>query len=224
MKKIFSTLFPVLYICWAIVAISLTFYIGGLSNDNLTHIVILVLLIFSLGIFCFLNPVNPGRFFISSCVMLAALGEGAYMISKPVLDSLLVPRDAKVGLFLHHYVIDLAFTLPAYVLIFFVIWKLITTFRYSRWEYIFLVGLGQAIGDGSSFFLMNPGLVWLIPFIMLNYHAMNVAPYLRIEKFLSEKNRRDSKWKYPLTLGAVFASYFFSGTVIKIAARALGMD
>jgi hypothetical protein len=146
------------------------------------------------------------------------------MISKPVLDNLIIKKGATFGLFIHNYAIDLALTIPVYFLIFWVMWTLINKFKYTKWEYIFLMALGQAIGDGSSFFFLNPGLLLLIPFIMLNYHAMNVAPYLQIKDSLESKERSNSKWKYPITIFAIWATYFIGGTMIKIVAKMLGLE
>lgn len=213
-----------IYLAWSTIAISIAFLAGKLSNDNITHLFILGFLLLSLFLFRYFNPKRPKLFFIISCSVLAALGEGAYMISKPVLPSLLTPLNAPLELFIHNYLIDLALTIPVYIFIFSVIWWLINKFNYSRWEYIFLFALGQALGDGSSFFALNPFLLILIPFIMLNYHAMNVAPYLRIEKYLSEKTRSNSLWKYPLAIICVWASYFIGGTAIKVMVKILNIE
>ena len=211
-----------LYLIWAVVTISLTFLKDGLSNDNITHLIILLILALSLFIFKHLHPKNPKRFFIISGVILAGLVEGAYMITKPVLPSLLVNiRNFNFETFINNYAIDLLLTIPIYFLIFWVIWKLINKYNYTKWEYIFLFALGQAIGDGSGFFLLNPLGLLFIPYVMLNYHAMNIAPYLAVKNYISEFPKSSSRWKYIVTIIVLFATYLIGGTLIKIMAGIL---
>lgn len=217
-------IFPKIYLTWASVVILIVFLKGGWSNDNITHVLILVFLVLSLFAFKLFNPKNPKFFFIFSGVVLAAFGEGAYMISKPVLDSLLISRDVTFGQFMYNFLIDLGLTMPVYIVIFYVIWWLINKFNFSRWEYVFFFALGQALGDGSSFFFLNPFLVLFIPFIMLNYHAMNVAPFLTVENHLVSKSRSDSKWKYFIAVGLIWLTYFLGGTYIKIIANIFGLE
>lgn len=223
MKEKLLKILPALYVTWVVFVLVVTFMRDKFSADNITHIVILIQLFGSLLLFRFFNPVHPKRFFIVSGVFLAAIGEGAYMISKPVLDNLLVTLPISWPQFWHNYFVDLALTLPVYVLIFWVIWKLINHFHYSKWEYIFLMALGQSIGDGSSFFFLNPFLLLFIPYIMINYHAMNLAPYLRIQHFLVDKPRSHSWLRYPLTVLLLYLTYFVGGTCIKIVAGFLNL-
>lgn len=223
MKDKLSKILPGLYVTWVVFVLVVTFMRDKFSPDNITHIVILIELFGSLLLFRLFRPAHPKRFFIMSGVFLAAIGEGAYMISKPVLDNLLVTLPISWPVFFHNYFIDLALTLPVYVLIFWVIWKLINYFHYSKWEYIFLMALGQSIGDGSSFFFLNPFLLLFIPYIMINYHAMNLAPYLRIQHYLLNKPRSNSLWKYPLTVIILYITYFIGGTCIKIVTGLLNL-
>lgn len=223
MKNKILKILPGLYVAWVVFVLVVTFIRDKFSADNITHIVILVELFGSLLLFRLFNPVHPKRFFILSGVFLAAIGEGAYMISKPVLPTLLVSLPILWAEFFHHYLIDLALTLPVYVLIFWVIWKLINYFYYLKWEYIFLMALGQSIGDGSSFFFLNPFLLLFIPYIMINYHAMNLAPYLKIQHYLLDKPRSHSLWKYPLTVIILYLTYFIGGTCIKIVAGLINL-
>jgi len=224
MRKAESKILPQLYLLWATVVISITFLKGGLNNDNITHLIILGIFGGSLFIFKFLKPRRPKIFFIFSCVILAASVEGAYMISKPVLSSLLLKDKFTLVQFIHNYSIDLFLTIPVYFLIFWIIWKLINKFNYSKWEYIILIALGQAVGDSGNFFLIQPTLLLFIPYIMINYHAMNVAPFLRIENFLNDIPKSQSKWKYLVTILAIFCSYFFGGVFIKIVASTFNIN
>lgn len=214
-----KNILPKIYIVWFVVSLLIVFGAGKFSNDNITHIILLIILILSLYVFKFLKPKNPGRFFIVSCVILASLGEGTYMISKPVRDYLIITKDSTVAQFFHNYAIDLILTVPIYILIFSLIWALINKYKYSKWEYIFFMALGQAMGDGNSFFLLNPGMLLFVPFIMLNYHAMNVAPFLSIQNSLIDKQRSDSNWKYPVTVITIIFTYFVGGTFIGLLSQ-----
>ena len=71
-----------------------------------------------------------------------------------------------------------------YVVVFASIWRLNQRFQYGRWEYILVFALGQALGDGHQTFLHAPGLLLFLPYDMVNYHAMNVVPYLLVERGL----------------------------------------
>lgn len=211
-----------IYLIWAVISISLVFWNGILSNDNITHIIILAILLFSLRILKNFHPQNPQKFFIVSGVILASLVEGAYMITKPVLPSLTVSLEKfNIGVFIKNYSIDLFLTVPIYILIFWVIWRLINRYNYTKWEYIILFAVGQAIGDGSGFFLVNPLGLLFLPYVMINYHAMNVAPYLAIQSSVADKPKINSKWKYITTVLALFITYLIGGTIIKTVAGIL---
>jgi len=97
-----SKLFTV-YLVWAVLAIWISFQAGGeLTNDKITHLFIIGIMIVSFFVFKFIKPKNPKRFFIFSGVFLASLGEGAYMIAKPVFKDLLVPLNASLSTFLYN--------------------------------------------------------------------------------------------------------------------------
>lgn len=210
---------PKFYVLWAVAAILLTFFKDKFSNDNITHIIILLILWLSLRSFKNVTFRNPKRFFIFWGVALAALVEGAYMITKPVLPSLLVGSATTFAQFIHHYGIDLLLTVPVYYAIFRTAWWLINKYNYSKWEYIFFVALGQALGDGGGFFILQPGALLFLPYVMINYHAMNVAPFLAVRKHLEHKPGSDSRWKYLATVLALVGIYFLGGAAIKTAAK-----
>ncbi len=224
LAKIKNNIFPIIYLLWLIFTVLITFSVSKLSNDNITHIVILIILVLSLFAFKLFKPKNPKRFFIISSVILATLCEGAYMISKPVRESLIITKNSTFIEFIQNYAIDLTFTVPAYILIFFVIWKLINKYNYSTFEYIFLMAFGQALGDGNAFFFANPFMLVFIPYIMLNYHAMNIFPYLKIRDFLKDIPKSNSKWKYPVTVLSLFVTYIFAGGIIHIVAKTIGLE
>ncbi len=206
-----------LYLIWALFVFLIVFIKGGLSSDNVTHIAILVFL-FALLLFYWKFQKNniikdPKYFFITRCVLFAAIVEGCYMISKPVLSSLQIVAGMSPGQMLQNYFIDLLFTVPAYFLIFYVIWRLINKYEYSFWEFAILTALGQALGDGSRTFLQNPSLLLFLPYVMVNYHAMNVVPYLKIKNVLPPE-RVKNIWRFVMPIVLIFATYLFSGLII----------
>lgn len=143
------------------------------------------------------------------------------MISAPVFPWLRVGREASLAQGLVRYAVDLAFTVPAYLVIFTVIFAFVDRRRYSMWGYAILMSLAQAIGDGGLFlFAKSPGLLIFLPYVMTNYHAMNVIPFLAVRDELPH-NGRDSARRY-LALPAVVATYLVLGGTIKALGRWLG--
>ncbi len=206
-----------LYILWALLVFALVFLNDGLSLDNLTHIGILLFFVATLLLHLVFQRKkvikNTKYLFIGKAVGFAAIVEGFYMISKPVFSSLQFVAGMSVGQMLHNYFIDLVFTLPAYAVIFYVIWWLINKYEYSLWQFIILFALGQALGDGSRTFLSNPGLILLIPYIMINYHAMNLVPFLKIrDKLPTGRSRSVLRFAAPLIF--IPATYIVCGTII----------
>lgn len=215
------------YIVWAIFVFLVVFIKNGLSLDNLTHLAILVFFFATLLFYKKFQKENliknPKHFFITRCVLFAAIVEGFYMISKPVLDSLRIAAGMSYGQMLNNYFTDLLFTIPAYFLIFYVIWRLINKYEYSFWEFAILTALGQALGDGSRTFLFNPVLLLFIPYIMINYHAMNAVPYLRIRNALPAGRIKNS-WRFIMPLILIPATYLFSGLIIYTFAAVLKLN
>jgi hypothetical protein len=211
-----------LYLIWAFLVIILVLIKSGLTNDNITHIWILLYLGLSLFVFHRMQKnkdiaiKNPKRFFILYCVIGASIVEGFYMITSPVLPSLLITAKLTFAEGLRNYLIDLAFTVPAYFVIFNVVWRIINKYKYSVWEYVFFISLGQAFGDGSRTFIFQPALLLFIPYVMLNYQAMNVTPFLYIKNTLS--TTVDSKKKYLYPLIVIPLTYLACGVVIYTAA------
>jgi hypothetical protein len=206
-----------IYIIWAVLVFLIVFVKSGLSFDNLAHIAILAFFFLALVFhqkFQKENVIkNPKYFFITRCVLFAIVVEGCYMISKPVLTSLQIVSGMSLGQMLHNYFIDLLFTVPAYFLIFYVIWRLVNKYEYSFWEFVILTALGQALGDGSRTFFLNPTLLLFIPYIMINYHAMNVVPYLKVRNALPPE-RLKNVWRFIMPVVLIPATYLFSGLII----------
>jgi hypothetical protein len=142
-----------------------------------------------------------------------------YMISKPLSASLLVTSSMPPSQAARNTAVDLVLTLPAYVIIFFVIWLLERRFHYSPFSFFSLMALGQALGDGGAFFLTNPGALVLIPCVMLNYWAMNFVPYLVTRGNIPQ----DRNWRaIVLPLVGLPIAYFATGGIIMAVGRKLG--
>ena len=217
MKKITAV-----YLVWAAATYVFMFARNGLDADNMTHLALLLVL--SVTVLAVrgrtgVTTRRPGTRFIVSGVLLAAVGEGCYMISRPFQPSLLITAGMPAAQMVRNYVIDLMFTLPAYVVIFAVIWRLINTYRYERWEYILVFALGQALGDGNQAFLHAPVLLAFIPYVMVNYHAMNVVPYLMVESVLPAP-RSESRWRLVAGVSEMVVTYLVCGSILVALARA----
>ncbi|RJQ13871.1 hypothetical protein C4553_02410 [Candidatus Parcubacteria bacterium] len=205
------------YLLWAITVFIFSFG-DGLNAEDVTHV--LILIIFGLSFIFFRRWFNskssyPKTLFVLLGLVLAALVEGTYMISKPLHPSLLVTVGMPVGEIVKNYAIDVMLTTPAYILIFLTILFFIRRFRYGAWGYTFVMALGQALGDGSGFLLANPGSLLFLPYIMINYHAMNLMPFLLFNNDIKrESERGDSKLKYILPIIALPLVYIVSGAFI----------
>jgi len=189
---------------------------------------LLALAYFLLSLFWFykkgpsLRSINPGRTFIIGCTVNAMAVEVFHMISKPLHDSLLITRDTSAAQAIKNISIDLVLTFPAYLLIFSVIWYLLRRYRYSPFSYFVLMALGQALGDGQAFFLSNPGALVFIPYVMINYWAMNFVPYLTVRPALEGEPRKGKVMKIILPVIALPLTYFVAAAVILTAGAALG--
>lgn len=104
------------------------------------------------------------------------------MISTPVFLSLRVTMDMPFMQAMHLYLIDLYYTIPAYLLIFLVLWYFISRYQYYLWDYSITMAFGQTMGDGGLFFFAAaPGMLLFLPYPMTNYHALNILPFLAYE-------------------------------------------
>lgn len=203
------------YVGWAAAAVGLSLAVGGLKPENVTRLLVLSFL----GLQLLVLPRLPrgGSFILWGCA-LAAVVEGFHMISRPVFLCLTVQPGTPIPQALKLYLIDLAFTLPAYVLIFAVIERFARTYRYSPWGYTLVMGLAQALGDGGLvYFLAAPPMLFFLPYPMTNYHAVNVLPYLLAGK----PGERTGPARF-LAIPAVIATYWLCGAAIQWAGRALG--
>ena len=169
-----------------------------------------------------LPALAPKTRFIVMGVMRAALVERSHLISKPVHASLLVGPDTAPAEALRRYSIDLVATVPAYVVTFAVIWFFINRYRYGLWPYIVTMGLGQALGDGGIFFFAEaPQILVFLPFLMTNYHAVSVIPFLAVRGTLPAARKTGGRsW---LAVPALIGTYLVCGVLIKLAGRAVGL-
>lgn len=219
---------PAAYVAWAAVAVALSLKAGGLSPENTTRLSVLGLLGVELLLWRPLVRVaqrvrSPRARYVALGVPLAALVEGFHMISAPVFPSLRVAAGAGWTEALRRYAVDLAFTVPAYVVILHVMWWLTRRLRFTPWTYAVVMGLAQTLGDGGLWFFAGaPALLGLLPYPMTNYHAMNVLPYLAVRADVEGTERRGGAWVL-VTVPAVMATYAVCGALIQWVGRWLGV-
>jgi hypothetical protein len=213
-----------LYGAWMVVVVGLSFFNGGMSLDNITRLLILLFLGIQFLLFRVtkIDPqkVRPRLAFISVAVLFAAVVEGCYMISNPVFASLTFKAGMSPAAMLGYYAIDLTFTVPVYIVVFWTMWGLINRYRYPLWAYVILMALGQALGDGFFSFLAAPGMLLFLPYVMTNYHAMNVVPYLAVRQRLNpQKGGIRVLWGPLIIIGI----YLIGGAVIIAVGKVFGL-
>ena len=144
------------------------------------------------------------------------------MISMPVFLALRIDRETSFAQGLLRYALDLSFTLPAYVLIFALLWFFINRYRYTLWNYILVMGLAQTLGDGGLFFFIDaPAMLFFLPYPMTNYHAINIIPFLAVRDHLPPA-RSAGAGRY-LAIPALIGAYLVCGAIIKLVGRSLGL-
>ncbi|MFN8614188.1 MAG: hypothetical protein U0931_42045 [Vulcanimicrobiota bacterium] len=208
------------YIIWTSLVLSVCFAHDGMSRNSLTRLLILAYLALSLGLGRRLRPQGGAGLFVFVCVVSSLVVEFFYMFSRPVFPHLLFqPGDAATTV-VYKTLVDWAFTAPAYVVIYAVFWRLLARYRYSLTEYVLLFSAGQALGDGNAFFLAQPGMLLFIPYVMLNYQAINVLPYLWVRDRLQGQRLR-GRWLVPLLVIPI--TYWVMGACIQIAGKLCGL-
>ncbi len=212
---------------WLFLSLALPLLHEGLSRDIDTRLLVLAYFLLGLCWFYkwgrFLEVVSPKKTFIIWCIFNAMWVEVFHMISRPLHKSLLITANTSPWQALKNTSIDLILTLPAYALIFWVIWRLVERYHYSPFSFFFLMALGQALGDGGGFFLINPGALIVIPYVMLNYWAMNFVPYLVVQNHLPTLSSQPGNWKIiipPLVLIPI--TYLIAGGSILTLGKVLG--
>ena len=145
------------------------------------------------------------------------------MISMPVFLSLRIGQDTSFTQGLNRYALDLLFTVPAYLVIFSVIWRFINRYHYTLWHYVAIMGLGQTLGDGGLiYFIKAPAMLFFLPCPMTNYQAMNIIPFLAVCDHLKHE-RTESAFSY-LAVPWLIGTYFVLGTIIKLTGGYFGLQ
>lgn len=218
---------PRLYCAWAILAVGGSIALAGLNAESVTRLLVLgflgVQLAFREHLVAALPALAPGARFVALGTLLAAVVEGFHMISTPVFLSLRVGRGTPPVRALEAWALDLLFTVPAYLVIFTVIWLFVSRYRYGTWTYVVVMGFAQAIGDGGLFFFADaPAMLVFLPYPMTNYHAVNVLPFLAVRDGLEPGRPAGARaW---LVVPAVVGTYLVCGALIRIAGRACGLE
>ena len=201
------------------VVLALAFGHDGLNRNTVTRLLILLFLGVSLALGRRLRPPGGAPLFIGVCLASSLVVEFCYMFSRPVFPSLLFQAGDSVPVMASKTLVDWAFTAPAYLVIYAVFWWLLGRFRYSLTEYVVLFSAGQALGDGNAFFLAQPAMLLFLPYVMLNYQAIQVLPYLWVRDQLKGQSRRGS-WLAPVVV--IPATYWVVGACIQLAGKRLG--
>jgi hypothetical protein len=215
------------YCLWAVLAIACAIGIAGLNAESITRLCVILFLLSQIALRSFWLKAFSShaariRFLILALIS-AAVVEGFHMISTPVFLSLRIGWNTSLFQGLSYYAIDLLFTLPAYFVIFSLIWVFINRYEYSFWYYVFSLGFAQTIGDGGLFFFLNaPVMLVFLPYPMSNYHAINVIPFLAVEGEL-QPNRSKSLFSLAVIPGVIL-TYLLCGAIIKILGRACGLE
>lgn len=215
---------PAAYCAWAAIAIALSVARAGLSAENVTRLLVVAFLAVQVVARERLARAFPGlrprTRFVGLGTLLAAVVEGVHMISTPVFAALRVDRSTTPAQAMLNYGLDLAFTVPAYLVIFTVMWACIARWRFTTWRYILVMGLAQALGDGGLFFFAaSPFMLLFLPYPMTNYHAINVVPYLAVRAHLPAARHAQGAY---LAIPAVIATYLACGAAIKMVGRVFG--
>lgn len=215
---------------WTVAALAISFGAAGLDRNTVTRLFIVGYFAVSLGVWAlFLRGRklgSPRGTFVGLSLVGALYGEAAYMISRPLHPSLLVERGMAPARALRNLAVDWVLAFPAYVGIFLVIWFFATRYRYSPLSFLFVMGLGQALGDGNAFFLANPAMLAFLPYVMLNYWAMTFVPYLcvvdRLDGDATRPRARAGVAAHLLPLVALPITYLVVATIILTVGAKLG--
>jgi hypothetical protein len=212
------------YGVWLAIAALLGFAHGS-NEDNSTRGLILAFFLLQLAAIrplrSALQRFAPAPRFIGLSVLSGLVVEGCYMVSRPIDASLLVSSSTPPIRALELYLIDITLAGPAYVVIFWFMWRLLGRFRYELWELVILMGAGQALGDGSAYFTQAPWMLLFLPVLMTNYHAMQVVPFLLVEREASGSDRSWMRIAVPL-LGLPLI-YVVLGFGVKLLGAAIGL-
>ncbi len=208
----------VFYLAWLAVAVGLSLLVGRLSPANVTALCAVGFFALALALRPLLARAvrarPPAVVFVVGCLLGACFLEAFHMISKPFSDALLVTRATPLPRALASLAIDLAFTVPSYLVIFTVMWWLTKRYRFSPFEYLMVMSLGQCLGDGGLFFfLAAPPMLLLLPYAIVKYQAMSYVPYLLVRDRIQPKRGSWTRLVAPIVV--IFVTYFACASVMN---------
>lgn len=222
---------------WTMVVVGLTFAMKGVCDDTLTRSAVIAVLAVDLAAALATRrrwpsdePGSAARFsvrtvlarWIGPCAVRAAIVELCYMPSRPLYESLRwLPEDGARAR-ATKAAIDVALTTPVYVVVFGVLWLMIRRARIPVWYAILVLPFAQALGDGNAFFLANPAMLLMSPYVVLNYVACQLVPYLRVRRALPTEPRA-RPWQLVMPIVVVPIVYWISGATLIAVGRALGL-
>lgn len=211
---------------WTVVSLMLPLLHSGLNADMWTRL--LILLYFLILLFWYYKKgkniiiARPRLFFVLFATLNAMVVETFHMFSRPLVPALIITPDMSFGQMLTLTSIDLALTFPAYLAIFSIIWWLLTRYHYTTLSFFIVMSLGQALGDGNAYFLANPIMLVFVPYVMLNYWAMNFIPYLMVKDHLP-KPPIPTVWKANVVpLLVIPLTYICVATVLFTIGKIMG--
>lgn len=218
---------PKIYYLWSFLSILFAILVSKNLEENITRILVILFIIIQ---FLSLDLLRNKSFikdqkkrFVFTATILSIFVEGFHMISTPVFSSLKIDFNMPFFKILQNYLIDLIFTIPAYIIIFSFIWYFINKYYYSLWDYIIVFGLAQALGDGGIFyFITSPFMIFFIPYPMTNYHAMNIIPFLLVRDDL--KYNKEKKLMRYISIPAIIITYLICGAIIKYFSNILNFS
>jgi hypothetical protein len=222
---------------WTVAIVGLTFALKGWDADNVTRAAVLTVLAVD-GCVAAITwrrwphdaPGSATAFsaravwtrWVLPCCWRAALVELCYMPSRPLYDSVRWLPDDDISVRVEKAAIDLALTAPFYVVAFSVVWLLLRRVRLPVWHAVLVLPFAQALGDGNAFFLANPAMLLMSPYVVLNYFACQFVPYLRVRAALP-LTPAARPWQLALPLLVVPAVYWCGGAALILVGRAIGL-
>jgi hypothetical protein len=209
----------IIYAIWAVLVFVLVLIKRGIESANIAHTLVILFLgiqfLVIKSLKDMLSAYSCRARFLMSGLSCAALIEGFYMIHEPVFKAVKIVPSMSFSSMVSSYVIDLVFTLPVYLAVFLALWYFINRYQYTLWQYFIIFSLGQALGDGGIFlFSATPSLSLFIPYTLINYHAMNLLPYLLIRENIQPQKAGWQKFIIPPLVIILF--YLTGGALIKI--------
>jgi hypothetical protein len=209
----------IIYGTWVVIVLILVFMQKGIETANMAHIFVILFLgcqwLLVKPLRTISGTLSARARFIGTGLCCAAMVEAFYMIHKPCFNAIKIVPSMSLSTMVNCYAIDLAFTLPVYLAVFSALWYFSNNYRYTLLQYALTFSLAQALGDGGVFFFAaSPFLLLFIPYTLINYHAMNVLPWLLVRE---ELHPEKAGWqKFVIPPAAIVLIYLAGGALIKI--------